>query len=118
MFLIHRWKAKADPVIPLIGTSSYYDAVTSEIPNIHGHYRMFEAPGLNHCFGGPGGQPETTFDALRAWVEDGTVPEALPVRLMDTNGRFNSRFLCPYPLKVRYDGNGDTTVESSYDCRL
>jgi hypothetical protein len=78
---------------------------------------MFEAPGVNHCFGGPGGQPETTFDALRAWVENGTVPETLPVEFKDTKGRLNGRFLCPYPLKVRYDGKGDTTVESSYGCK-
>jgi hypothetical protein len=110
--------SKSDPLIPLNGTLSYYDAVSSEIPNIHDHYRMFEAPGIGHCFGGRGGQPETTFDALRAWVENGTAPETLPVRFTDTNGTANKRFLCPYPQKVRYDGKGDTTVESSYSCEL
>ncbi|CZT18041.1 related to feruloyl esterase B precursor [Ramularia collo-cygni] len=107
-----------DPLIPLGGTLEYYDALTSEIPNIHDHFRMFEAPGVGHCFGGNGGQPTTTFDALRAWVENGTVPETLPVNFKDSNGTTNSRFLCPYPQKVRYDGKGDTTVESSYSCEL
>jgi hypothetical protein len=50
-------------------------------------------------------------------VENGTVPETLPVEFKDTKGRLNGRFLCPYPLKVRYDGKGDTTVESSYGCK-
>lgn len=105
-----------DPLIPIYGTLSYYDAVTSDIPDVHDHYRMFEAPGVGHCFGGPGGVPETTFDALRAWVEHGTVPETLPVKFVDTNGTVNNRFLCAYPLKVRYNGKGDPTVEGSYSC--
>ena len=108
--------SQLDPVVPLNGTLSYYDALTSEIPSIHSHYRMFEAPGVGHCYGGPGGTPDTAFDALRAWVENGTVPETLPVHFKDTNGTMNNRFLCPYPLKVRYDGEGDTTVEGSYGC--
>jgi feruloyl esterase len=109
---------KADPVIPLNGTLNYYNAVTAEIPDVHSHYRMFEAPGVGHCYGGKGSQPMTTFDALRAWVENGTVPETLPVSFKDDNGTMNSRFLCPYPKKVIYDGKGDTTVESSYSCGL
>lgn len=109
---------KADPVIPLNGTLNYYNAVTAEIPDVHSHYRMFEAPGVGHCYGGKGSQPMTTFDALRAWVENGTVPETLPVSFKDDNGTMNSRFLCPYPKKVIYDGKGDTTIESSYSCGL
>jgi pimeloyl-ACP methyl ester carboxylesterase len=105
-----------DPLIPIHGTLSYYDAVTNKIPNVHDHYRMFEAPGVGHCSGGPGSTPETTFDALRAWVENGTVPETLPVQFADLNGTVNNRFLCPYPQKVRYDGKGDATVEDSYSC--
>jgi feruloyl esterase len=105
-----------DPLIPIEGTLSYYDAVNSEIPDVHDYYRMFEAPGVGHCSGGSGGVPETTFDALRAWVENATVPETLPVQFVDTNGKVNNRFLCPYPLKVRYDGKGDTAVEGSYSC--
>jgi hypothetical protein len=105
-----------DPLIPINGTLSYYDAVTAHIPDVHDHYRMFEAPGVGHCSGGPGGSPHTTFDALRAWVENGTVPETLPVQFADLNGTTNNRFLCPYPKKVRYDGKGDTTVDGSYNC--
>lgn len=59
---------------------------------------------------------ETTFDALRAWVENGTVPDTLPVSFTDKNGTLNSRFLCPYPKKVRYNGQGNTALETSYTC--
>lgn len=49
---------------------------------------------------------------------NGTTPETLLVHFTDTNGTVNNKFLCPYPQKVRYDGKGDTTVESSYSCEL
>lgn len=107
-----------DPLAPLAGTRHYYDSVTSLSPDVHDHYRFFEAPGMGHCFGGTGGQPTTTFDSLRAWVENGTVPETLPVTFTDKKGALNHRFLCPYPKKIRYNGQGDTTLESSYTCAL
>ncbi|KAG8664778.1 uncharacterized protein FPOAC1_013558 [Fusarium poae] len=105
-----------DALIPLQGTLDYYDSVAAVVPDIHDHYRMFEAPGVGHCYGGHGGQPQTSFDALRAWVENGTVPDTLPVSYTDTNGTLNNRFICPYPKKVRYNGQGDTTIETSYTC--
>ncbi|KAL5313184.1 hypothetical protein ACEPPN_018917 [Leptodophora sp. 'Broadleaf-Isolate-01'] len=48
-------------------------------PHVHEFYRMFEAPGIQHCSYGNGGQPTSTFDAMVAWVENGIVPESLPV---------------------------------------
>jgi len=109
---------KSDPVIPLKGSLQYYDSVTAVIPDVHDHYRLFESPGLGHCLGGPGAQPATAFDALRAWVENGTAPDTLPVTFADKNGTMNSRFLCPYPQKVRYNGQGDTADETSYSCKV
>jgi feruloyl esterase len=64
---------------------------------------------------GPGGQPTTTFDALVAWVENGTVPETLPVSFAH-NGTTFDRILCPYPLMAVYDGVGDKTAASSFTC--
>ncbi|OBS20530.1 hypothetical protein FPOA_06892 [Fusarium poae] len=107
-----------DALIPLQGTLDYYDSVAAVVPDVHDHYRMFEAPGVGHCFGGHGGQPQTSFDALRAWVENGTVPDTLPVSFTDKNGTLNSRFLCPYPKKVRYNGEGNTLLETSYTCEV
>lgn len=55
------------------------------------------APGIAHCFGGPGAFPADTFDTMRAWVENGAVPDTM-------NATFHSntaikRTICPYPLK-------------------
>jgi hypothetical protein len=85
---------------------------------VHNYYRLFEVPGLAHCFGGNGGQPTTIFDAMRAWVENGTVPDTLPVSFTDTNGTVNNRILCPYPQIARYNGAGDPTSADSFSCSL
>jgi len=85
---------------------------------VHKHYRHFEVPGLGHCAGGRGGHPTTTFDALRDWVENGIVPETLPISFSDEKGVVNKRILCPYPQKQQYDGCGDPTSAESFTCSL
>lgn len=65
---------------------------------------MFEVPGLLHCSGGPGGQPTNTFDALRKWMENGTVPDSLPHAYTPVEGGPElERLLCPYPKKAVAD---------------
>lgn len=85
------------------------------MPDIQSFYRYFEAPGLGHCSGGIGGQPLTTFDALRSWVEDGHVPDKLPVKFNGTDGVEQSRILCPYPAKQVYNG-GNVSEASGFSC--
>ncbi|KAJ5338010.1 feruloyl esterase [Penicillium brevicompactum] len=105
----------ADESIPTKSSEHYYRAVNEVVPDIQSFYRYFEAPGLGHCSGGIGGQPLTTFDALRSWVEDGTVPDKLPVKFNGTDGVEQSRILCPYPAKQVYNG-GNVSEASSFSC--
>jgi hypothetical protein len=95
--------------------------VAQETPNIGNFYRMFEVPGLFHCAGGPGGQPSNTFDALRAWVENGTVPESLPHSYTDQKGETQHRLLCPYPKQSRLKNvsggfSNATHLVSDFEC--
>ena len=39
-------------------------------------YRLFRAPGIAHCGGGAGPQPQNLFGALVDWVERGVAPSA------------------------------------------
>lgn len=74
---------------------------------MHDFYRVFEAPGLGHCYGGPGAYPSGIFDAVVAWVEKGTVPNELTGYLPPNKaGNRGQRKLCPYPQKARYLGCG------------
>ncbi|KAL4917818.1 Tannase/feruloyl esterase [Aspergillus aurantiobrunneus] len=92
----------ADESIPTKGTEHYYNSVTDKFPDVQDFYRYFEAPVLGHCCGGKGGQPTTTFDALRHWVENGTAPDSLPVEYTAVNGTKQARFLCPYPAQANF----------------
>lgn len=106
---------QADQVIPTKSTENYYNLVTDLDPNVHDFYRMFEAPGLQHCSQGIGGQPTTVFDVLVAWVENGTVPATLPVS-STYNGTVFEKILCPFPAKAVYNRMGDVTLGTSFTC--
>ncbi|KAH6632807.1 Tannase/feruloyl esterase [Chaetomium tenue] len=101
----------ADPLIPPRGTAQYYKQVTALDPKVHDFYRLFFAPGLGHCHGGSGPFPDTTFDTLVRWVEDGVAPETLAATSVGT-GPVIKRPLCAYPLKQEYTGRtGEFTCE-------
>ncbi|KUJ17391.1 feruloyl esterase-like protein B precursor [Mollisia scopiformis] len=108
----------ADEVIPPMGSKHYYDSVTSLDPSVHDYYRLFFAPGIAHCFGGSGAYPDTTFAALRQWVENGTAPDVLNATSISyTRSVTFSRPLCPYPQKQYYDGTGDVNSRESFYCK-
>jgi len=89
--------------------------------------RLFMAPGLTHCSGGPGLTTFDTLTALERWVEHGKAPDKLiashttlpfPDNVMSANppaGDF-SRPLCPWPEVARYLGKGSKTAASSFVC--
>lgn len=83
--------------------------------DVESFWRYFEAPGLGHCSGGKGGQPLTTFDSLRRWVEQGIAPDTLTVNFNGTDGKEQARILCPYPAKAVYQG-GQTDDVKNFKC--
>ncbi|KAH7080173.1 feruloyl esteras-like protein B precursor [Paraphoma chrysanthemicola] len=85
----------ADEIIPFRNSRHYYDTVTSLDPDVHDFYRLFEAPGLQHCYRGVGGYPSGTFDALVQWVENGIVPDTLKA----TSPSNHTTLLRPYRSK-------------------
>jgi hypothetical protein len=88
------------------------------VGNVRDFYRYYEVPGLSHCFGGHAGQPTSLFDQLRAWVENGTVPESTPYTIIDQTGATQDRILCPYPEKAVFDpACGDSADAACFSCR-
>ncbi len=114
------WHGWADQLITADGSVDYYTRVqqhlggarkTSEV------VRLFMAPGVTHCAGGPGAQPTGLMEAMIAWVEDGKAPETLPaVRREQTGTITRSRPLCQYPLVAKYKGNGSTDDAANFVC--
>ncbi|KAK5729633.1 hypothetical protein LTR17_011820 [Elasticomyces elasticus] len=115
------WHGLADQLIPVNGTSSYYEKVLSLDPGARSYYRYFEAPGVQHCFGGAGAAPTAVLDQVIRWVEEGIAPETLTAATMPAPGPPDAgpvvkhRPLCPYPLVSAYVG-GDLSESSSFEC--
>jgi hypothetical protein len=106
---------KTDTLIPTRGSIHYYDTVTATDESVHDFYRLFLAPGVNHCFGGNGAYPGGTFDAMREWVENGVAPDTLTASSVNISPSFQ-RVLCPYPMKQVYDGTGNATAGEGFTC--
>jgi feruloyl esterase len=84
--------------------------------------RVFMAPGMAHCTGGPGPSRFDALAAVRAWVEDKTPPTRLIATTAVLPGENTtglkpmSRPLCPFPQIARWDGHGDTDAAGSFRC--
>ncbi|NUT50404.1 MAG: tannase/feruloyl esterase family alpha/beta hydrolase [Saccharothrix sp.] len=105
-----------DQLIPPGGTLAYRDRVERRMggaSRVNDFYRLFLAPGVEHCGGGKGAVPTNALGALVDWVEHGKAPATLPAATAD-GGR--TRDLCAYPRVSRYRGHGDPAVASSYHC--
>jgi feruloyl esterase len=92
--------------------------------------RLFMAPGMHHCRGGPGadsfggsgqrnapGDPERDMLwALIRWVEQGRAPERIVAARFEGDALRFTRILCPFPQAARYVGTGPVDSASSYAC--
>ncbi|MEU7482121.1 tannase/feruloyl esterase family alpha/beta hydrolase [Lentzea sp. NPDC042327] len=100
-----------DQLIPPGGTLAYREQVERTTARVDDFYRLFLAPGVDHCAGGPGAAPTNQLGALVDWVEHGKAPATLAATAPDGA----TRDLCPYPRVSRYV-HGDPKAASSYRC--
>jgi feruloyl esterase len=90
---------------------------TAVLRDVQSFYRLFMAPGMAHCGGGPGPNSFDMQTALEQWLERGIAPDAV-VATHSTNGVVDrGRPLCPYPQVASYKGNGDTNDATNFSCR-
>ncbi|PIA88891.1 putative feruloyl esterase B [Cercospora beticola] len=110
------WHGLSDELIFPNGTVDYYQRVLELDPEASDFYRYFEAPGVQHCRGGPGPLPSGALNALISWVENGTAPETLLASKTGVQGGTTiERELCAWPKKQTYVG-GDPNVKGSFEC--
>lgn len=126
----HGW---ADAAISAQASIDYYQAVAARLGRGNqDFYRLFLAPGMNHCDGGPGPNSfgyttgpftDPEHDALAAllrWVEEGRPPASLIATKFvnddPAQGVQRSRPLCPWPQVATYTGRGDTNQAASFTC--
>lgn len=112
------WHGWSDQLINASGSIDYYDRVARQMGGLkrtQQFARLFMAPGVAHCAGGSGPQPQRPFDAVVNWVEKGIAPETLP-SARTVQGSPETRPLCPYPAVARWDGKGAAGEAASYSC--
>lgn len=123
------WHGMADQLVPTNGSVDYYDRVLAQMAgggnggdggDVDSFYRLFLAPGVDHCGGGPGLDPTSeAFFELVAWVENGTVPERIagvgPAVGPGNETATRTIGLCPYPQVLAFNGS-DPNSSDDYAC--
>jgi len=121
----HGWN---DQLIAPQNSIDYYESVISffrggqqdrtvAVGDVQSFYRLFMAPGMAHCDGGPGPNSFDMQGAMEQWVERGIAPREI-IATHSTNGVVDrSRPLCPYPKVAVYKGKGDTNDAANFVCR-
>ena len=107
------WHGWSDPGPSPYGTISYYKQVAGSEPKAADGVRLFMAPGVYHCGGGPGPDQIDTLTALDQWVKTGVAPESL---LATKKNAKISRPLCAFPKKAAYKGSGDPDDAANFTC--
>jgi hypothetical protein len=111
------WHGETDQLIPWRQAVHYFREAAQRFggyAKLQPWFRFFLAPGVNHCGGGAGPQPQALFDTLVNWVENGVAPDSILARGGSLNPA-RTRPLCPYPRTAKYL-DGDPNVAESFEC--
>ena len=112
----HGW---ADPLVTAHNAVNYYESVIAEqggVEQTAEFYRLFMAPGMAHCRGGPGPDRFDAVTAIEQWVEQGVAPDELVAAKMVDGQVTRTRPLCPFPQVARYSGSGSIDDAASFAC--
>jgi feruloyl esterase len=115
------WHGWSDQLITAESSIHYYKRVQAQMggPRKTAAFaRLYLAPGVYHCGGGPGPEPTGVLDAVVAWVEEGKAPDMLLATSHDltTGAVIRSRPLCQYPLVAKHKGSGSTDEARNFVC--
>jgi len=119
LIMYHGW---SDPAIPAANAIDYYESVASKIgaKNTADFVRLYLAPGMQHCGGGPGPNSFDMSAPIERWVEAKVAPEEIIATKFKGQGASSgverTRPLCPYPLVARYKGSGSTDDAANFSC--
>ena len=132
LIIYHGW---SDAAIAPMNAINYYKSVVSKMgsKDSSAFLRLFMAPGVQHCSGGPGpnsfgqysvaqGDPQHDMAAaLERWVEKGVAPEQViatkyKIGMNPASGVERTRPLCAYPKVARWNGKGSTDDAANFTC--
>ena len=117
-----------DTLIVATDTINYYNDMVDttfngSMSDAQNSARLYLAPGMGHCAGGPGPNTWDKLVPLVDWVENGVVPDSVTAT-HSTDGQVdNERPLCTYPQQARYVGpaggadNPDNWRAENFQCQ-
>ncbi|NKB37768.1 MAG: tannase/feruloyl esterase family alpha/beta hydrolase [Gammaproteobacteria bacterium] len=98
-------------------TVEYYEALTERMgETTDEHARLFMAPGMYHCFGGPGPNKFDYMTPLINWVEKDIAPDRIIAHQYSGDKQTRTHPLCPWPQVARYTGRGPIEEADSFRC--
>jgi len=110
LLLTHGW---ADTGITPENTIWYYDSVLDKMSRNQSDWmRLFMAPGMGHCGGGPGVNTFDSIGTLENWVEKGVAPD----QMMGRGAEGLTRPLCSYPQYAEYKGISSLKDAANWAC--
>jgi pimeloyl-ACP methyl ester carboxylesterase len=116
------WHGWSDPGIMPEGSVDYYERVAkrdrSRYSRTQEFARLFMAPGVGHCSGGAGPQPQGLFESVVKWVEQKQPPDTILASKPLPDGGTRTRPLCPYPAVAVWKGSGSTDDAANFRCQV
>ncbi len=106
LIVYHGW---VDTLIVAEDTLDYFNEMidttfNGDLVEASNTARLFMAPGMGHCRGGPGPNDWDKLTPIVEWVENGIAPDFITAE-HSTNGLVdNQRPVCAYPQEARYIG--------------
>jgi hypothetical protein len=88
----------------------------SDFSGVQKFFRLYRAPGVAHCAGGAGPQPQNLFNVLVDWVENKKAPQSILSTVTTGGVVTRTRPLCPYPQTAIYNGSGSTDDAANFTC--
>ena len=123
LIVYHGW---SDADISPLGSIDYYEDVVAVVGDgrdraealdeTQDFFRLFMAPGMGHCRGGPGPDQFDALTALERWVENGEAPEQIIASRVTDGVVDRTRPLCPYPQVAKWTGRGSTDDAANFVC--
>ena len=115
ILMYHGWN---DVAISPQNSIDYYTSVLAKMGRNQGDFiRLFMAPGMGHCQGGPGPDQVNYMSALERWREVGEAPSSLTATRVVGNRVDMTRPLCPYPQVATYKSTGSTNDAANFVCK-
>lgn len=135
-----QYAGMADSIVTPLSSVKFYQSVVAAqghasaadaLKRTQEFYRLFIAPGMGHCGGGPGpnqfgqagGAGDSDHDlvvALQQWVEKGVAPtRVIATKFVSddkTKGVAMTRPLCLFPQVAKYKGTGPVSEAASFTC--